>query len=62
MKPQPSRCYLCNAPAVRTCGACGKPLCEQQSRLGVDAKGRKQYLCLACDDRQQPDLTWHGRR
>jgi hypothetical protein len=62
MKPQTSRCYLCGAPAVRTCGECGKLLCEQESRLGVDAKGKRQYLCLPCDDRQQQDLTWRGRR
>ncbi len=61
MKPQPSRCYLCNAPAVRTCGECGQPLCERQSRLGVDAKGKKQYLCLPCDDRQQQGITWRSK-
>lgn len=62
MKPQPTWCYLCGALAVRRCGECGQPICEQQSRLGVDAKGRKHYLCVPCDDRQQSDLTWHGRQ
>lgn len=53
MKPQPSRCYLCNAPTIRMCGACGKPICEEQSRLGVDARGKKQILCIPCDDQRQ---------
>ncbi len=55
MKPQPHRCYLCGAPAIRTCGGCGKPICEEQGRLGVDAKGQKQYLCIPCDDRRLRD-------
>ena len=53
MKPQPSQCYLCGALAIRRCDGCGKPICEEQHRLGVDAKGQKQYLCIPCDDQRQ---------
>jgi hypothetical protein len=57
MKPQASRCYLCGALAVRKCGACGKPICEEQARLGVDAKGQKQFLCIPCDERRYQQDT-----
>ena len=57
MKPQPSRCYLCGALAIRMCGGCGKPVCEEQQRLGVDVKGRKQYLCIPCDKERQQQHT-----
>lgn len=53
MKPPPSRCYLCGAPAIRTCDGCGKPICEEQQRLGVNVKGKKQYLCIPCDQQRQ---------
>lgn len=63
MKAQPIPCGLCGARAIRTCGECRTPLCEQHARLGVDAKGQRQYLCFACDDRryQYPPI-WRGRR
>jgi hypothetical protein len=58
MKPQPSRrCYLCNAPAIRMCDRCGRPVCEEQQRLGVDAKGSLQYLCIPCDHERQQQYT-----
>jgi hypothetical protein len=57
MKPQASRCYLCGAPAIRTCNGCGQPICQDQHRLGVNAKGQKQWLCLPCDDRRQEDYA-----
>ena len=57
MKSPPSRCYLCAAPAIRMCDGCDKPICEEQQRLGVDAKGQKQYLCIPCDNQRQQHYT-----
>lgn len=63
MKQRPSQCYLCGALAIWTCGACGKPICEEHGRLGIDARGKRQYLCLPCDDRQQQGrVVWRGKR
>ncbi|HEU5376796.1 MAG TPA: hypothetical protein VFV38_15275 [Ktedonobacteraceae bacterium] len=53
MKAPPNRCYLCGAPAIRTCNGCGRPVCVEQQRLGVDAKGSLQYLCIPCDNERQ---------
>lgn len=61
MKPHPSQC-ACGARAIRACGGCGIPLCEEHQRVGVDRKGRKQYLCFPCDDERQYDAApWQAK-
>lgn len=61
MKPSPPRC-ACGAPAIHPCSGCGRSLCEEHARSGVDGKGQMQYLCFACDDRQHwPHAAWMSR-
>lgn len=63
MKQRPNPCYLCGALAIWTCKACGKPICEEHGRLGIDARGNKLYSCFPCDDRrQQGRAVWRDKQ